>query len=246
MTPSSHSLESPENPGRFSTSSTNSFSTVSLYGLKEMSSSQPLVYTPGNEPYLGRTALRYFDELIVKALATNSLAARSTHGVVLSDSQQMACVVIPQAVSLALSIRELIRQGYLFGAHVLVRPLAERACILLYLHNYPEDIAKLKNGWAHREAPSLAQMFEAIQKSGASNLGLRGADLTASMNSLIHGKPDSARWNQTGLDGQQAGHASSKLLHRPDLCDEVSADAAVWLAVTFTMMIVYFPDAKAV
>lgn len=207
---------------------------------------QPSVYNPGNEPYLGRNLLQRFDELIVKALAVNNATARNTHGAALSDPQQMACVVIPQAVSLALSIRELIRQGYLFGAHVLVRPLAERACILLYLHNHPEDIAKWKSGWSHREAPSLAQMFDAIQKTGASSLGIRGADLTASMNSLVHGKPDSARWNQTGLSGQHAGHASSKLLHRPDLCDEVSADAMVWLAVTLTMMITYFPDEKAV
>jgi hypothetical protein len=33
----------------------------------------------------------------------------------------------PQGISLALSIRELIRQGYLFAALVLVRPLIERA-----------------------------------------------------------------------------------------------------------------------
>lgn len=80
----------------------------------------------------------------------------------------------------------------------------------------------------------------------SSELDLRGADLTASMNSLVHGKPDSARWNQTGLSGEQAGHAPSKLLHRPDLSDEVSSDAIAWLAVTLTMMITYFPDARAI
>ncbi len=205
-----------------------------------------MIYTPDNEPYLGRPLLQRLDELIVKTLEVNSYTARGTHGVALTDLQQMACVVIPQAVSLTLSIRELIRQGYLFGAHVLVRPLAERACILLYLHNYPADISKWKNGWLHREAPSLAQMFDAIQRAGSSKLDLRGADLTASMNSLVHGKPDSARWNQTGLSGEQAGHAPSKLLHRPDLSDEVSSDALAWLAVTLTMMISYFPDARAI
>lgn len=205
----------------------------------------PMIYTPENEPYLGRPSLQHLDELIVKALAVNSYTARSTHGVPLSDLQQMACIVVPQAVSLTLSIRELIRQGYLFGAHVLVRSLAERACILLYLHNYPADISKWKNGWLHREAPSLAQMFDAIQRAGSSKLDVRGVDVTASMNSLVHGKPDSARWNQTGLAGEKAGHAASKLLHRPDLSDEVSSDATAWLAVTLAMMIAYFPNAKA-
>ena len=153
-------------------------------------------------------------------------------------------MVIPQAVSLALSIRELIRQGYLFGAHVLVRPLAERACILLYLHNYSADIAKWKAGWSHRDAPSLAQMFDAIQRAGSSKLNIRGVDLTASLNALVHGKPESARWNQTGASGVRAGHAASKLLQRPDICDEVSAQAMTWLAVTLAMMVTYFPDAK--
>jgi hypothetical protein len=41
-----------------------------------------------------------------------------------------------------LSIRELIRQGYLFGAMVLVRPLAERTAILLYLQRKPAEIEK--------------------------------------------------------------------------------------------------------
>lgn len=210
------------------------------------SSSQPAVFTPDNEPYLGRQPLLSFDQLIVKTLRYNSVTASSTHGVTLSDGQQMACIVIPQAISLALSIRELVRQGYLFGAHVLVRSFAERACILLYLHNFPQDIEKWKNGWTHKEAPSLAQMFDAIQKAGSSNLSLSGKDLTASMNSLVHGKPDSARWNQTGLEGVRAGHASSKILQRPDLCDEVSNGAVIWLAVTLGMMVTYFPDAKVV
>lgn len=206
----------------------------------------PATFSSGDEPYLGRAPLLEFDKLIVKALAVNQVTARSTHGASLSEHQQMACAVIAQAVSLALSVRELIRQGYLFGAHVLVRPLAERACILLYLHNFPQDIGKWKNGWTHREAPSLAQMFDAIQRAGESKLNIRGTDLTAPMNSLVHGKPDSVRWNQTGLEGSKGGHASSKLLHRPDLCDEVATDGMLWLAVTLTMMVTYFPDAEAV
>jgi hypothetical protein len=205
----------------------------------------PAVFTPGNEPYLGREILRRFDELIVRTLEINQRVAASTHNVTLSDHQHMACAVIAQSVSLALSVRELIRQGYLFGAHVLIRPLAERASILLYLHNFPEHIEKWKNGWRHGDAPSLAQMFDSIQRAGGSTLNIRGSELTARMNSLVHGKPDSARWNQTGLQGVRGGHASSKILHRPDLCDEVSADGMVWLAVTLTMIVAYFPSAEA-
>jgi len=64
-----------------------------------------------------------------------------------AQPMQLACQVIPQSLSIMLSIRELIRQGYLFGAHVLVRALVERAAILLYLHLYPEEIERWNRGW---------------------------------------------------------------------------------------------------
>ena len=94
----------------------------------------PVVFTPDNEPYLGRNLLFHFDQIVGSLMEQNASTAPTSHSRVLSDHQRMACQVIPQAISLTLSIRELIRQGYLFGAHVLVRPLVERAAILLYLH----------------------------------------------------------------------------------------------------------------
>lgn len=100
----------------------------------------PVVFTPDNEPYLGRTLLYHFDQIISSAMEQNAATAPKSHGRTLTDHQRMACQVIPQALSIALSIRELIRQGYLFGAHVLVRALVERAAILLYLNLYPEEI----------------------------------------------------------------------------------------------------------
>ena len=157
----------------------------------------------------------------------------------------MACIVIPQAISLALSIRELIRQGYLFGAHVLIRPLMERAVVLLYLRAVPSDIAKWNRGWHTRDdAPSLSKMLEAIQKAGNRSEFARGADLTATLNSLLHGKPDSALWNTIALDDDRPGYASSKILDQPELCDEVCANTLPWLVVTMAMMAAYFPDAE--
>lgn len=172
------------------------------------------------------------------------MTARQTHGAVLSDHQRMACIVIPQAVSLALSIRELIRQGYLFGAHVLVRPLIERAVILLYLQAVPADIERWKRGWQFGDAPSLSKMLESIQRVANKPDIIRGADLTAAFNSLLHGKPDSAPWNTIALDDGLPGYASSKILNRPDLCDEVCVSTLSWLVITMAMMLAYFPDTK--
>ena len=155
----------------------------------------PSVFMPDNEPYLGRATLLRFDQTISAVLELNQSTAQRTHGMQLSDMQQMACIVIPQSVSLALSIRELVRQGYLFGAHMLVRPLVERAAILLYLQTVPGDIVRWKRGWHAGDAPGLSKMLEAIQKAGNRAEFAKGADLTASFNTLLHGKPDSAPWN---------------------------------------------------
>jgi hypothetical protein len=154
----------------------------------------------------------------------------------------MACQVIAQALSITLSIRELIRQGYLFGAHVLVRSLVERSAILLYLHLYPEDIERWSRGWHAGDAPGLAKMFDAIQKKQQRDPAVPGRDLTASMNTLLHAKPDSAPWNLISIAEGRLGHAVSKIPSRPDLCDDLCANVIPWVAVVQGMMATYFRD----
>jgi len=200
----------------------------------------PVVFTPDNEPYLGRNLLFHFDQIISSAMEQNAATAPQSHGRALTDQQRMACQVIPQALSIMLSIRELIRQGYLFGAHVLARSLVERAAILLYLHLYPEDVEKWNRGWHAGDAPGLAKMFDAIQKKQQRDTPVRGRDLTASMNTLLQAKPDSAPWNLVAMGEGRFGHAVSKILNRPDLCDDLCANVIPWVAVVQGMMAAYF------
>jgi len=205
----------------------------------------PVVFTPDNEPYLGRNLLFHFDQIICSVMEQNVATAPTTHNRQLTDHQHMACQLIAQALSIALSIRELIRQGYLFGAHVLLRPLVERAAILLYIYLYPDEIEKWNMGWQQREAPGLAQMFDAIMRKWEYPAGVQGRDLTASMNSLLHAKPDSAPWNFVPLSGDRVGHAVSKIMNRPELCDDLCASVIPWIAVIQGMMAAYFPNDKA-
>jgi hypothetical protein len=205
----------------------------------------PVVFTPDNEPYLGRKLLYHFDQLICSAMEQNVATAPRSHGRELTNHQRMASQVIPQALSIALSIRELIRQGYLFGAHVLVRALVERAAILLYLHLHPEQIDRWNRGWHYRDAPSLAKMLEAIQSKQRRDPVILGGDLTAAMNSLVHAKPDCAAWNLIPLGDKAVGHAASKILNRPDLCADLCATVIPWLVVVQAMMAAYFPDESA-
>lgn len=96
------------------------------------------VYTPDNEPYLGRATVLAFDNAIIASMNANDHIAPLTFKTGKSDLQLAACQIIPQGLSIGLSIRELVRQGYLFGASVLMRSLVERAVTMLYLFENPE------------------------------------------------------------------------------------------------------------
>lgn len=206
----------------------------------EQTSEVPVIFTPGNEPYLGRELLRAFDELIVCCLEHNQMIARRTRTVANKTIlQEAACILIPQGVSLALSIRELVRQGYLLGAKVLMRPLVERAVTILYLHQNPADLDIWARGWPFDERPRLAKMLRALGSRGGSADVAR--QMTAELNSLTHGDPASSYHNLVFTDQGAAGHAVSKNLCRPDVCDAICAEVIPWLSVLLGMMHAAFP-----
>ena len=43
------------------------------------------IFTPSNEPYLGRNALKAFDDLIISCLDINKAIAARTHSIKLND-----------------------------------------------------------------------------------------------------------------------------------------------------------------
>ena len=200
----------------------------------------PVIFTPGIEPYLGRELLRAFDELIVCCLEHNQTIARRT-GTVANKTilQEAACILIPQGVSLALSIRELVRQGYLLGAKVLMRPLIERSVTILYLHQNPSDLGIWERGWPFNERPGLTKMLRALAPQGGHPDVAR--QMTAELNSLTHGDPASSYHNLVFTDQGAAGHAVSKNFCRPDVCDAICAEVIPWLAVLLGMMHAIFP-----
>lgn len=198
------------------------------------------VYTPDNEPYLGRETVFAFDKVIVACMEANKRIAPYTHKIEKSDLQWAACQIIPQGISIALSIRELVRQGYLFGALVLTRSLVERAAIILYLHHNPEKVEIWKRGWKYNERPSLANMLNSIGKDKFPDIG---SMVTPRYNSLTHGNPDSAVWNLVNMGNGKSGYGVSKIIDNPSLCDDVCRDGATWLAILTAMAAVIFPEA---
>jgi len=155
---------------------------------------RPPVFLPHNEPYLGHPALLEFDQIIPPAMQTNTRLAQGTFDRTLTPVEQAAAQLVPQAVSIALSIRELIRQGYLFSAGLLLRPLIERVGTVEYLRVHPEAVDAWHAGWPRKEQPSFQELLLAtVQAESASPEGLR---VFANMlHKLIHPDPSGGLWN---------------------------------------------------
>jgi len=66
------------------------------------------IFTPDDEPYLGREPLFVFDNLICSCLELNGKCAPNSRAGKLNELQRALCILLPQTISLALSIRELI------------------------------------------------------------------------------------------------------------------------------------------
>jgi hypothetical protein len=187
-----------------------------------------VTFTPKNEPYLGRQALEQFDRLIVVSLRRNEELAAKSRDVELSDLQVAACQIVPQALKLALAQRELVRQGYLFGARVLTRSMVERVAILLYLEGKPTEVRAWKNGWQYQDRPSLRTMLAYVSTQHMTFLD-GYPDLVDEFNSLTHGDPASSLHNLTFTNTGAPVFGVSKDLDRPELCDRVCEEVSLWL-----------------
>ncbi len=67
------------------------------------------LYTPDNEPYRGNEKLHIFDLTIIGAMQVHTEVGQQTFNMSLSPLQTAVSEIVPQGVSIVLSIRELIR-----------------------------------------------------------------------------------------------------------------------------------------
>jgi hypothetical protein len=209
--------------------------------MKEDSKQSP-VFTPDDEPYLGRESVFHSDQIILSCLEANAEIAAYTHKNELNDLQKAACQIIPQGINLALSIRELVRQGYLFAAAVLMRPLIERVAIISYLHERPQEVALWQRGSRHKERPSLAKMLATMHKEVDTK---QAQEICNTFNSLTHGDPTGSAFNLVNLPAGGLGYSVGKVLNEPEFCDFVCFQSYLYLIVIMARMTGCFPDAKS-
>lgn len=208
---------------------------------ENMGIDSPSVFTPDNEPYLGRMSVYHFDQVIISCLEANAEVAVYTHTHQLNDLQLAACQIIPQGINLALSIRELVRQGYLFAAVVLMRPLIERAAIISYLHERPEEVALWHSGWKYRQRPSLATMLNTMRGEADIDQAMQICD---TFNHVVHGDPIGASFNLVNLGDNGLGYAVGKALSEPELCDFICFQSYCYLIVIMARMSGCFPGIR--
>lgn len=202
----------------------------------------PVVFTPDNEPYVGRASVLALDHEIPFALWVSSHIAAYTrsHRDELNDLQRAACQIVPQGINLALSVRDLIRQGYLFAALVLIRPLIERAAIISYICDHRETIEQWKDGWRFRNRPSLSKMLHSMAPD---NVEFQAAkDICEHYGHIVHGDPVSADWNRVPLDDGSLGYAVGKVLNHPSLCDELALQTWAYLRILVARATSCFPE----
>jgi len=202
----------------------------------------PPVFTPDNEPYLGLESVLWFDRIICWSMELNTQVAAWTrrNSMTLTPLQRAACQILPQGVGIGLSIRELIRQAYLFSALILVRSLIERAAVVSYLDTHQNAVVEWENGWRYHERPKLATMLASMAGGVPVSEAQKICD---AHNHMVHGDPLSCSSNLITLPDGAAAYASGKILNNPRLCDEVAMESQCYLIALTCRMSSIFPDA---
>ncbi len=195
----------------------------------------------GIEPYLGLPTLKSFDDMIVVLMDQNDRIAQWVRANSVSDLQYAAVQLIPQTSSLILGTRELIRQGYLVGAAVMLRPILERVSTLAWLVKHPDDVLLWAEGWRHGTRPNLFKRMKSM--TGREDYPEeRIRDVLSHWNGVVHGDPASAAYSIVEQHGNQIGFSPASDHSSPERAAGLASDAAMYTVALVGHAAACFPD----
>lgn len=200
------------------------------------------VYTPFDEPYLGNEHLQSFDHAMPPAMTANLAVARRTFDLKMTPIQKAASEIIPQGISIALSIRELVRQAYLYSAGILVRPLVERTATVHWLRDNPQSLIAWHSGWSRKDQPTLEQLLAHLHP-GHNNSDL--GTFRVMMHKLMHADPAGAVYNMLQRSDGQSVFPSGKIIDDPKMCSFISIMGEVYLRKLVVVAEELFSEGKA-
>jgi len=183
------------------------------------------VFLPHNEPYLGNDQVLAFDLAIPPALQSHAEIAKRTFGR-LTPLQVAATEIIPQGVSIALSMRELVRQAYLYPAAILIRPLVERTGTIRYLQENPAAVELWSSGWPRKKQPKFDDLLDVLHPQVPEN----GQEaLRTLLHKLVHSDPAGSVYNMFKRSDGVPMFSSGKTMDNPLLCRAVCAAGTCYL-----------------
>jgi len=206
----------------------------------------PVIYTPDNEPYLGRASVKLFDNSIVVLMRQQERIYPQTRRSGLTLIQETACEIVPAAISIALSIREMVRQGYLLSALILMRPLMERTATIWYLLKEESAIPLWKQGWPYNSRPNLngriCALFGADAKDSSDPGVLAIRELVRDYNGLVHGDPAAALHGAILMPDGSPGFTLSKDIRSPARADHICEQSFLMAIALIAACLNIFPS----
>lgn len=196
-----------------------------------------IIFSPADEPYRGRSSLLHFDQMLVMAYERGAEIAPLTSQSYLNRLARALVDIVPLGVSIAASIRELVRQAYLPSGIVLLRPLVERAAVANWLLNHEDDLLLWESGWSYKKRPSLRRMLRNLNPEGEDNILQL---IVNDFNSTIHAEPAGSRRLTQSHPRHGRAYSMGKVTNEPDLCDKLCFTAASMLIVLMAPTIVAF------
>ena len=128
--------------------------------------------------------------------------------------------IVPQGISIALAMRELIRQAYLYPAAILMRPLVERTGMVFYLCENKEMVEQWHSGWSRKFQPKFEELLNLVMDFDSAD---ECESVQKMLHTLVHSDPASAIWNATTRSDGSQGSAVGKELNEPVKADAISA-----------------------
>ncbi|MEX0753944.1 MAG: hypothetical protein WD556_02350 [Actinomycetota bacterium] len=141
-----------------------------------------------------------------------------------------------------------MRQGYLYSAMVLRRPVVERIGTLSYLIEHPEGLSTWQAGWKHGTRPSFRQLLETM-RGPAGEPGAPSDDVIATVakryHELVHGGPSASSVVLITLADGTPAFTTGKDVHSPDKADAVCTELAMMAIVLMSRCVQVFPEARS-
>jgi hypothetical protein len=117
--------------------------------------------------------------------------------------------------------------------------LIERAAIISYLHEKPDQVPLWANGWVYRERPSLSSMLATMR--GEADIA-QAKQICETFNHVVHGDPIGSSFNLVQLGERGLGYAVGKALSETELCDFICFQSYCYLIVLMGRMAGCFPN----